>query len=166
VYLCDVAVDTLSGLSALRPAYAQRLLNSISTEYVLACHVMTAFVTINVWKIENTLTLSHTHARTCSLTLAHTLWLLLPTGAFLLTIRCSARRSVPRIVRLCGPTKAPSRAFRYCGQCSLAAAPSAATTPVRRSCAQALAPRKMVYWTLTIGVSHRCRPMPSKACHR
>jgi hypothetical protein len=139
-------------------------------EYVFACHVMTAFVTIDICivciKIENTLTLSHTHARTRSLTLAHTLWLLLPTGAFLLTIRCSARRSVPRIVQLCGPTKAPSRAFRYYGQCSLAAVPSAATTPVRRSCAQALAPRKMVCWTLTIGVSHRCLPMPSKACHR
>ncbi len=98
--------------------------------------------------------------------LSHTLSLLLLTGPFFLTIRCSVRRSVPSSARLC-TTKAPSRAFRYLGQWPLAAAASAATTPVRRSCAQALAPRNMVYWILTIGVSHRCRrPMSSKACHR
>jgi hypothetical protein len=128
------------------PNANQQNFESRCLEYVLASHVMTAFVEIDICiKIEHTLTLSHTHARTRTLTLAHTLSLLLPTGPFILTIRCSARRSVPSSARLCGPTKAPSRAFRYRGQWPLAAAASAATTPVRRSCAQALAPRKMVF---------------------
>ncbi len=88
---------------------------------------------------------------------------LLDTGLLIWrTTSCSARRSMPRRGAHYLSTQAPSRARPSHGQWPLAAAPSAATTPVRRSCARAPAPRKVVYWIFPLRVSRRCRPTLSK----
>jgi hypothetical protein len=89
--------------------------------------------------------------------------LLLDTGLFIWrTTSCSARRSMPRRGAHYMSTQAPSRARPSHGQWSLAAAPSAATTPVRLSSARAPAPRKVVDWIFPLRVSRRCRPTLSK----
>jgi hypothetical protein len=89
---------------------------------------------------------------------------LLDTGLFIWrTTSCSARRSMPRRgAAHYLSTQAPSRARPSHGQWPLAAAPSAATTPVRLSSARAPAPRKVVDWIFSLRVSRRCRPTLSK----
>ncbi len=90
---------------------------------------------------------------------------LLDTGLFIWrTISCSARRSMSRSGAHYLRTQAPSPARPSHGQWPLAVAHSAATTPVRCSCAWAPAPRKVVNWVFRIRVSRRYRRTLSKEC--